>query len=119
MIWGIVRRKITATRVIGQSFSTIRPRCFMTAQKEVAIISCKGFERIQSASYHIFSGSYVPSKPRSREVTELIQTESFIGLRSRSFSSDNGDLVDAVVPFMGESISDGTLAKFLKSKLST
>ncbi|XP_031275466.1 dihydrolipoyllysine-residue succinyltransferase component of 2-oxoglutarate dehydrogenase complex 2, mitochondrial-like isoform X1 [Pistacia vera] len=113
MIWGIVRRKITATRVIGQSFSTIRPRCFMTARKE-AIISCKGFERIQSASYHIFSGSYVPSKPRSREVTELIQTESFIGLRSRSFSSDNGDLVDAVVPFMGESISDGTLAKFLK-----
>ncbi|KAI8557563.1 hypothetical protein RHMOL_Rhmol04G0020300 [Rhododendron molle] len=26
-----------------------------------------------------------------------------------------GDLVDAVVPFMGESISDGTLAKFLKN----
>lgn len=25
-----------------------------------------------------------------------------------------GDLVDAVVPFMGESITDGTLAKFLK-----
>ncbi|KAA8515524.1 hypothetical protein F0562_018865 [Nyssa sinensis] len=33
---------------------------------------------------------------------------------SRPFSSDNGDLVDAVVPFMGESITDGTLAKFLK-----
>ncbi|WOH04180.1 hypothetical protein DCAR_0623589 [Daucus carota subsp. sativus] len=30
------------------------------------------------------------------------------------FSSDSGDLVDAVVPFMGESISDGTLATFLK-----
>lgn len=28
---------------------------------------------------------------------------------------DEGDLVDAVVPFMGESISDGTLATFLKS----
>lgn len=26
-----------------------------------------------------------------------------------------GDLVDAVVPFMGESITDGTLATFLKS----
>jgi 2-oxoglutarate dehydrogenase E2 component (dihydrolipoamide succinyltransferase) len=36
-------------------------------------------------------------------------------LQHRLFSSDNGDLVDAVVPFMGESISDGTLAKFLKS----
>ncbi|KAG6790195.1 hypothetical protein POTOM_006343 [Populus tomentosa] len=29
--------------------------------------------------------------------------------------SDVGDLVDAVVPFMGESITDGTLAKFLKN----
>lgn len=29
-----------------------------------------------------------------------------------------GDLVDAVVPFMGESISDGTLATFLKSMLA-
>lgn len=29
-----------------------------------------------------------------------------------------GELVDAVVPFMGESITDGTLAAFLKSKLS-
>ncbi|XP_078435562.1 dihydrolipoyllysine-residue succinyltransferase component of 2-oxoglutarate dehydrogenase complex 1, mitochondrial-like [Wolffia australiana] len=33
---------------------------------------------------------------------------------SRSFASDNGELVDAVVPFMGESITDGTLATFLK-----
>lgn len=33
------------------------------------------------------------------------------------FSWIVGDQVDAVVPFMGESISDGTLAKFLKSKL--
>jgi len=27
-----------------------------------------------------------------------------------------GEFVDAVVPFMGESVSDGTLANFLKSK---
>lgn len=31
---------------------------------------------------------------------------------------NEGDLVDAVVPFMGESITDGTLAKFLKSMFS-
>ncbi|TXG55386.1 hypothetical protein EZV62_020642 [Acer yangbiense] len=49
-----------------------------------------------------------------KEVTQLIRTESFIQQRIRSFSSESGDLVDAVVPFMGESISDGTLAKFLK-----
>ena len=30
-----------------------------------------------------------------------------------------GDLVDAVVPFMGESITDGTLASFLKSMFSS
>lgn len=30
------------------------------------------------------------------------------------FSFPVGDLVEAVVPFMGESITDGTLAKFLK-----
>ncbi|KAL3503535.1 hypothetical protein ACH5RR_037984 [Cinchona calisaya] len=33
---------------------------------------------------------------------------------NRPFCSNSGDLVDAVVPFMGESISDGTLATFLK-----
>jgi len=30
-----------------------------------------------------------------------------------------GDKVEAVVPFMGESVTDGTLANFLKSMLST
>lgn len=31
------------------------------------------------------------------------------------FFYNAGDVVDAVVPFMGESITDGTLATFLKS----
>lgn len=112
MIWGIVRRKITSAQGIGQSVSKIRPRCHATTQKE-AIRTCVGFQRVQSSSYHILSGNYVCSTPR-REVIELIQKESLIGSRSRLFSSDSGDLVDAVVPFMGESITDGTLAKFLK-----
>lgn len=34
---------------------------------------------------------------------------------TRQFSSDGGEVVDAVVPFMGESVSDGTLANFLKN----
>ncbi|KAL5730014.1 dihydrolipoyllysine-residue succinyltransferase [Ranunculus cassubicifolius] len=33
---------------------------------------------------------------------------------TRSFSADSDDTVEAVVPFMGESISDGNLANFLK-----
>ncbi|CAN7038947.1 unnamed protein product [Brassica rapa subsp. trilocularis] len=32
----------------------------------------------------------------------------------RPYSSDSGDVVEAVVPHMGESITDGTLANFLK-----
>ncbi|XP_048322066.2 dihydrolipoyllysine-residue succinyltransferase component of 2-oxoglutarate dehydrogenase complex 2, mitochondrial isoform X2 [Ziziphus jujuba] len=43
------------------------------------------------------------------------QPELIIQICGRPFSSDNGDLIDAVVPFMGESITDGTLAKFLKN----
>lgn len=34
------------------------------------------------------------------------------------FSRVVGDIVEAVVPYMGDSISDGTLVKFLKSTLS-
>ncbi|PQQ14641.1 dihydrolipoyllysine-residue succinyltransferase component of 2-oxoglutarate dehydrogenase complex 2 mitochondrial [Prunus yedoensis var. nudiflora] len=67
---------------------------------------------VQSSSYHILLGDHVSKT--SREATSLYQTESFIRLRNRSFSSDSGDLVEAVVPFMGESITDGTLATFLK-----
>lgn len=33
---------------------------------------------------------------------------------TRSFASDTSNLIEAVVPFMGESISDGTLTTFLK-----
>ncbi|CAA7405746.1 unnamed protein product [Spirodela intermedia] len=49
----------------------------------------------------------------SRWMVELFQATS-AQRWSRSFASDNGELVDAVVPFMGESITDGTLATFLK-----
>lgn len=44
-----------------------------------------------------------------------LQSEATRQMQYRAFSSENGDLVDAVVPFMGESISDGTLASFSKT----
>ncbi|ERN11983.1 hypothetical protein AMTRI_Chr08g202710 [Amborella trichopoda] len=50
----------------------------------------------------------------ARDVHILFQKESPFHAWSRTFSSDSGDFVEAVVPFMGESISDGTLATFLK-----
>ncbi|RAL37767.1 hypothetical protein DM860_000461 [Cuscuta australis] len=48
-----------------------------------------------------------------RGVTQCFHP-SKLQILSRAFCSSGGDLVDAVVPFMGESISDGTLATFLK-----
>ncbi|KAD4982288.1 hypothetical protein E3N88_18959 [Mikania micrantha] len=50
----------------------------------------------------------------TRIAVSSLKTDFSTQMWSRSFSSDSGDLVDAVVPFMGESISDGTLAVFLK-----
>ncbi|EHA8588839.1 dihydrolipoyllysine-residue succinyltransferase component of 2-oxoglutarate dehydrogenase complex 1, mitochondrial [Cocos nucifera] len=49
-----------------------------------------------------------------REIIQLLPKNSPYQVWSRSFTSENGDLIDAVVPFMGESITDGTLATFLK-----
>ncbi|GMY09871.1 dihydrolipoyllysine-residue succinyltransferase component of 2-oxoglutarate dehydrogenase complex 2, mitochondrial-like [Fagus crenata] len=118
MIWGIISRKVVSPKALGESVERIRPavsvsrpRCYRTTRKEALLIG-QGFERVHSSSYHILLGGYAHSKPR--EVTALFQTEPFVQLKNRSFSSDNGDLVEAVVPFMGESITDGTLAQFLK-----
>ncbi|KAF9669534.1 hypothetical protein SADUNF_Sadunf14G0117500 [Salix dunnii] len=96
MIWGIVRRRLASCKqsqpVSRIKHPAIRPRGY--GQNEC----CRAYS----------------NKPR-REITSMLRPEYFIPLR-RSFSSDtDGDLVDAVVPFMGESITDGTLAKFLKN----
>ncbi|CAO2833580.1 unnamed protein product [Amaranthus hypochondriacus] len=54
---------------------------------------------------------------QSRPISEAIRLNSLIADARviRQFSSESGDLVDAVVPFMGESVTDGTLATFLKN----
>ncbi|CAB4304654.1 unnamed protein product [Prunus armeniaca] len=115
MIWGTIRRKVASSQVLGQAWKVRHgastQSCYRTVPKEALFIG-KGFECVQSSSYHILLGDHVSKT--SREATSLYQTESFIRLRNRSFSSDSGDLVEAVVPFMGESITDGTLATFLK-----
>ncbi|KAL8480274.1 hypothetical protein ACS0TY_026478 [Phlomoides rotata] len=49
-----------------------------------------------------------------REFLDNFQKNVTIQIWSRPFSSDSGDTFEAVVPFMGESITDGTLAIFLK-----
>ncbi|KAF0934834.1 hypothetical protein E2562_028838, partial [Oryza meyeriana var. granulata] len=64
-----------------------------------------------------FSTQLLEGVPRCSQPTRgryFLSSASPYQLWSRSFASDNGDLVEAVVPFMGESITDGTLASFLK-----
>ncbi|KAJ6343398.1 hypothetical protein OIU76_005188 [Salix suchowensis] len=117
MIWGIVRRRLASSQPLSRiKHPAIRPRGY--GQNELL---CNGKEcrhAVGNFSYCTALGSHCcraySNKPR-REITAMLRPENFIPSRSRSFSSDSGDLVDAVVPFMGESITDGTLAKFLKN----
>nr|AJI44067.1 dihydrolipoyllysine-residue succinyltransferase [Paeonia suffruticosa] len=119
MMLGIIRRKAASkgfsATVLGQSvqrtWSSSVPRSYTTLQNESLL--WKRLAGVQKVSCHVSVGGRVYSRP-GREFTELLQTKYPIRLGYRSFSSDNGDLVDAVVPFMGESITDGTLANFLK-----
>ncbi|OEL32779.1 Dihydrolipoyllysine-residue succinyltransferase component of 2-oxoglutarate dehydrogenase complex 1, mitochondrial [Dichanthelium oligosanthes] len=64
-----------------------------------------------------FSTQLLEGVPRYSKPTRehyFLPNASPYQLWSRSFASENGDLVEAVVPFMGESVTDGTLANFLK-----
>ncbi|KAF7043915.1 hypothetical protein CFC21_053213 [Triticum aestivum] len=64
-----------------------------------------------------FSTQLLEGAPRLPKPTcerYFLRNASPYQIWSRSFASENGDLVEAVVPFMGESVTDGTLANFLK-----
>ncbi|KAJ6851493.1 dihydrolipoyllysine-residue succinyltransferase component of 2-oxoglutarate dehydrogenase complex 1, mitochondrial-like [Iris pallida] len=78
-------------------------------------ILSRSYRQNRNFSHHIFSGVSAPTstKPR-REIIDYLHKDSPYRVWSRPFSSANGDHFDAVVPFMGESITDGTLATFLK-----
>ncbi|XP_047058345.1 dihydrolipoyllysine-residue succinyltransferase component of 2-oxoglutarate dehydrogenase complex 1, mitochondrial-like [Lolium rigidum] len=59
----------------------------------------------------------IPAGPQSSKLTRrhyYFPNASPYQPWSRSFASDSGEKFEAVVPFMGESVSDGTLATFLK-----
>ncbi|XP_042474863.1 dihydrolipoyllysine-residue succinyltransferase component of 2-oxoglutarate dehydrogenase complex 2, mitochondrial-like [Macadamia integrifolia] len=120
-MWGIIRRRVasggSSASILGHPLQRIRPaastqRSYSTAGKEVFLIG-RGSNHVQNFSHRLFLGGTVSSK-HIREISAFTQTNSPIRVWIRSFSSHSDDLVDAVVPFMGESITDGTLAKFLK-----
>ncbi|KAK9133338.1 hypothetical protein Scep_012866 [Stephania cephalantha] len=117
MMLGIIRRKVVSngSSILGQ-VQRIRPatsaqRCHATSVND-AIVLVRGAQHVQCFSSHLLPGVPSCSKPM-REFIPILRAIHPLLYQSRSFSSE-GDVVDAVVPYMGESITDGTLAKFLK-----
>ncbi|XP_057486169.1 dihydrolipoyllysine-residue succinyltransferase component of 2-oxoglutarate dehydrogenase complex 2, mitochondrial-like isoform X1 [Actinidia eriantha] len=121
MMLSIVRRRVSpggsSSSKLGQLFHMVRPaaatpRISSTSGGEI-FHSARGLGNVRNLRYLIFPGHTTKLRP-IREAMESLHPEATMQIQNRLFSSDNGDLVDAVVPFMGESISDGTLAQFLK-----
>ncbi|KAG4142896.1 hypothetical protein ERO13_D06G155400v2 [Gossypium hirsutum] len=114
-MWAVSRRRVSSSSVLGQSFRITRPsRCYSSSSNEAyakTLVSRKGTSQVAG----IVGSLGFPFGPRPlRDVISFVQRYPPIFVRTRSFSADSGELVDAVVPFMGESITDGTLASFLK-----
>ncbi|KAK1317190.1 hypothetical protein QJS10_CPA05g01987 [Acorus calamus] len=85
-------------------------RCLSRMAKESLLI--RNLRHVRGFSHYAFPGVPVNSQPVRKVVG--FSHDSPYQVWSRSFASQNGDLIDAVVPHMGESITDGTLASFLK-----
>ncbi|KAK6934477.1 2-oxoacid dehydrogenase acyltransferase, catalytic domain [Dillenia turbinata] len=112
-----IRRRVangaSSSPILGPLFyRASTPRDYSTARNEIILLA-RGCGTGQNFGHCILLGHSVNLRP-TREFRVSFQSEPSMSMLSRPFSSDSGDLVDAVVPFMGESISDGTLATFLK-----
>ncbi|XP_074272004.1 dihydrolipoyllysine-residue succinyltransferase component of 2-oxoglutarate dehydrogenase complex 1, mitochondrial-like [Silene latifolia] len=121
---GIVRRKIVrdgvvSTSAIGRHFQrssgpsaqVLGSRGYGTVGSEI-LLAQRGSKLVRISSLHGDLGT--PGGVRSlRQVGSSFHTDPSRKLWTRFYSSE-GDVVEAVVPFMGESVTDGTLATFLK-----
>ncbi|XP_011046732.1 PREDICTED: dihydrolipoyllysine-residue succinyltransferase component of 2-oxoglutarate dehydrogenase complex 2, mitochondrial-like [Populus euphratica] len=122
-MFGVIRRRVangglssSSSSILRQSLQTIRPAPSSASGVSDEILTpARGLEHVRKFSCLVSPrGKAISSRP-VREVVSNMELTSSKKTWSRPFSSDTGDLVDAVVPFMGESITDGTLAKFLKN----
>ncbi|KAL3612124.1 hypothetical protein D5086_003144 [Populus alba] len=122
-MFGVIRRRVangglssSSSSILRQSLQTVRPAPSSTSRvSDESLTHARGFEHVRKFSCLVSPrGRAISSRPVS-EVVSNMELASSKKTWSRPFSSDTGDLVDAVVPFMGESITDGTLAKFLKN----
>ncbi|GAA0138732.1 transferase [Lithospermum erythrorhizon] len=117
-MFGVLRRKASSgtssASALARSFHS--PRSVVStaqicAPQEIACNS-RGICHVRDFSHLVLPGQ--SSNLRlSREALTSFQSRGDVQMWTRPFCS-SGDVVDAVVPFMGESISDGTLATFLK-----
>lgn len=105
-MFGVVRRRVASSSLLKIRSGTTRVSSIL--EKEIAL-SSGGCGNIRNFC-HITPGRWISSKP----IRDIFHQEASIQTWKRSFSSDNGDNVDVVVPPLAESIEDGTLAKFLK-----
>ncbi|CAK9146962.1 unnamed protein product [Ilex paraguariensis] len=119
---GVIRRRVacggSSSSILGKSLHTIRPAVstprICSASGEDILVHPRGIGHVQNFCHLILPGRLM-SLRSTREVVASCQQDVSMQIRSRPFCSNNGDLVEAVVPFMGESITDGTLAQFLKN----
>ncbi|CAH8363482.1 unnamed protein product [Eruca vesicaria subsp. sativa] len=116
MLRAVIRRassRASSSSGFGKSLQSSR----------VASASAQSFHSVSSTQTLVPRGNHARSFhhrscPGCPDCSSRTVSSSFQGTALkrwvRPFSSDNGDVVEAVVPHMGESITDGTLANFLK-----
>ncbi|KAL2316734.1 hypothetical protein Fmac_030610 [Flemingia macrophylla] len=117
-MFGVMRRRVASGSPSPwllcqavQKFRTgpsVSARSSATVEKEIAFRP-GGWGFVRNFS-HITPGRWINLKP----MRVAVHPEATMRTWGRPFSSDNGDTVDVVVPPLAESISDGTLATFLK-----
>ncbi|XP_019194623.1 PREDICTED: dihydrolipoyllysine-residue succinyltransferase component of 2-oxoglutarate dehydrogenase complex 2, mitochondrial-like isoform X4 [Ipomoea nil] len=117
---GVLRRKVASgtasAPTLGKSLRRIQPgavtpRVCCAAREEI-FIHPRGCYQAQNFCQLVL-GHLMDMRPQRGVMTNVHQSGTLQNW-SRPYCSSGGDLVDAVVPYMGESISDGTLATFLK-----
>ncbi|KAF3572929.1 hypothetical protein F2Q69_00060690 [Brassica cretica] len=131
--WSIVRRKVVNrcnssyfSSIIGKSWKSTsakasHPRYYGALSKETSVF-VRGSRMVNSVSLPSYLGSSLSSNAIMRYDTLLVSVSVDVSvsdvvrllLINKLFLMREGGSVDAVVPYMGESISDGTLATILK-----
>ncbi|KAL6542350.1 hypothetical protein OROMI_023952 [Orobanche minor] len=118
-MFGILRRKAasgaSSASVYGRSLYKLKPAVTpplaCSSVSEEIIHYTRGCGNVRT----LCDVGDIMSLMSKRKFVHHLQQDINVQIWSRSFSSSSeGDIVEAVVPFMGESISDGTLAAFLK-----